>query len=400
MAIELMQISRSVIGLKAETSPGVFNAPVAADMNMRLYGEPDYQVDPELHDIVEVKQDFSTQPALVGGIRSNISFRTMLTGAGVAGAPETVPAWQKGLIACGMQSTGEVQSCTCASPSGPLIAGEVITSSEGGTAVYIEIDGTVLLIHTAAGSMGTSGTFTGGTSGNTVAYATAPATFGLGTRPDSTISTYSVGLYSPYGAGALATNQKTRGARGNWNMAVDGVGAPCYVDCQMFGAYQAQAKETSMPSPTYQIARALGFKGVGLDLSGDAVAASSAIKLKGITLAANLDTTTPGNANEADGLLGWTYQTGRQFIGGFNPLLVDIDTKDFQADFVAGNTAKLRFTMGSVATHRILVIMPKIAYRGYGNEAQDGLRALALPFGAHSDGYGAIADNEIYIISY
>jgi hypothetical protein len=395
MAVELHQVSRSLVGIKTEgATPGTYSGPyIAGDLVMRIFGEPDFQTNPVLHDVIPVKEDFSTDPSLVGSIPAKLTFRGMLTASGNS-TVTTVPDWSIAMAACGMQYA-TLESITTSGTTGTAIAGEVFdqaTSLATGRFVKYDGVGTAVYFHTITGSENDTDVWTGATSGATFTPTTVATDYGIVHYPDSSVVSYSCGLMSPYGVSTKATEQSLAGGRGSWSMSADAVGAPIYIDYSIEGAMHDVLDEGTLPTPTRQAPASLGFKGTGMFTAIGADAAN--IQLNNWSLASGITTELPENANVAAGI-SYAMHTGRQFTGSFNPMLVDEASHNFWDDLSAGTEGAMDFTIGSVAGDIVDFHAPRAVYRGYGNESRGALRGLNLPFGLHRD--GGIADNEIWI---
>jgi hypothetical protein len=405
--MELHPNRKTMVGIITEgSSPGVdpdaVNIFQAADCAVTIFGEPTPGADANLYDIEPLKSDYSTDPALVGAAKGNMSFRSILAGAG-SSTVTTATKTELALAMAGMQAVN-CKSCeTAGDESGTFVSGETITGGTSTeTATFIRLDTTNdrIIYHTPSGAFSASEVLTGSTSTATVTTHATPAIadYGRAIYPNSSSATYKVGVINPYGTGTAGTVRAFLGCRGSWSMSAEGVGAPMWIDFTVNGAPYSSTQQNmaTVPTPTYQQPTYYGFKGVGLTLGS---LAASDIRFSRLTISSNYEVVLPENANNTAYGVDYAMFTKRQFIASFDPLLAETSTVnwfDYFAD-PQGNAGDMFFSFGSGAGNRVEVYAPNYSFRGWRGALRDELHSQDMEFGLHRK--SGLTDNEIWIIT-
>jgi len=400
MANEMHTARESFLGIKVEATPGSDPGAFAAgDFNTRLTGEPSYSLNPDVHEVDSIGNDYQ-QGTLLGAIRGSMGFQTVLQGTG-SSTVTTVPACALALKLGGMQ-TADCVVVDESADSGTPIPGETFTggtSTETGVFIWHDSTNEDVYFHTVSGAFTVGETLTGGVSGATftVADPSGQADYGCAVFPDETDASYKVGWASRTLGDATAVEiQQLMGCRGGWSLSHPSIGAQGQIDITVSGCPTSppQLQLDPLPAVTYDSGDNVGFKGAAFTC-GDATALN--LLVNNLTISSGRSMATPANANATDNV-GTTVALaqGRRFTASVDPLLIPTASYDYVANMIAGISGKMYYTIGTGAGNIIEVIAPKPVYTGLSSTVRDGARGQVMSISLDTTP-GAI-NNEIYFI--
>ncbi len=404
MAVSAHEARRVVLGFMDETTEGSWLEPdAAAYYSTRLF---DFGLDAEVRTFERkpLQQTFTTLPTFTSGRLARIRFRFELAGYGQTGWDTTNPAWFNALEGCGAQSAQAVQYDLDATPSAGLIPGEFCDESGGAEVVLFDwFTGSpdTVVVEILSGTPGVGDVFTGQKSG--VEFTLDSATLnqtnvGRIIRPDSTVTSKSVGVWHPYGTGTAATQSQIVGTRGTWGLS-GAIGEAVFVDCEMLGVFTDQLDDTAIPiTPAYNPYAGLKFLGCEFQAIDQA---STDIIFNSFSAALNHTLTPRDDANNDDGYLS-VRMTDRAPAGTFDPEMAEEDGGDmrFFDQLKDGTLGKIGFQIDDSASSpadgdKVDVRMGYAGYTGYGMADRGGIQTLNMPFGFY--GAGTQQDAEIMI---
>jgi len=351
--------------VEQEAAPGTAETLLQADVLVRLrtgsVPEPEY----EPIDLEEMQPVSSHTPMLMGRQLLRFPASYNLRGPGdLVTAPAINDLWESAMLSAAAAKTIAIGAVT----SGPYLAGETITgtnSSATGMVLRQTANGAASIPYLPlSGTLETTETLTGGTSGATSTSSAGPANGGYCYRPaDNTDD--SAGHHCTYHVNRSGVAWKARGALSDLAIAFRN-GGPATVTQNFVGALvgvtdTALFGVTSWPEASVTPPK---FLNVGLKIGAYSPTGINEVNLTWPTSPTIVE---DANSASAQGVLFADYD--RLSTPPTITLQVDqvaVATKDYFAELAAAGTFYVELTCGSTAGSIWTFVAPKAQFRSVG----------------------------------
>jgi hypothetical protein len=354
---------------KIESVEGTVETLAAADAKILAYN-PKLNYNFSTFERNPARASMSQVGKIIGKRPGTLSCDVELRGSGTVG---TSPEWAKLLQACGFEINVLKILTIGAITGGPFQHGETITATGSGATgrvIIKTVTGTATLyfVSTNAFIFTNGDVITGATSAATATVSgSAPINAGKEFKmitdavPSLTLGSYEDGM-----------RKLLKGARGKVKFAHKS-GEPVMMNYEFQGVDGGVSDLALLSGVTYETTVPPAF------LSAQFLIDAFAAKVGEIDIDVASELSERDDINAAVGILSYAYG-GRKVSGSFNPEMMTVAAYDLFTKLIAGITAILDFTVGSVAGNKFRFYAPTIQYTKIDDQDRGGIAVASCQF--------------------
>lgn len=372
--------NRREFAFKQEATPGVAETIASSDVFVKVERDVVPAPDVEQIDLNEAQATSDPQLGLTGRSVLDFPVQYVLRAPGdLVTAPAIAPLIEAAMFDGAAAKSVNIGSVT----SGPFVAGEVITSDGAGSPTGLVLqetaDGASLIPYIPlTGTIGSTETITGGTSGATATTSAGEADAGYAFRPAD--SDFEAGSSLHHGTMKYLQDGvmfEARGVLGDLEASFRN-GHPCRINQRLLGAFSNHGDQALFGVTAYPEASVSPPRFLAATLRMGAYSPTDIVEFT-LTADNGLNIREDANDNSADGVRFAGYGD-KSLTVSFDPALPKPSTKDIFQELKDGTAFSMEWTLGSLgpAGERWTFSAPKAQFESIGLGDRDRLATAPM----------------------